>query len=676
MRIWPLQRYGFSVRAHVTGVAIAIAIPGLIFGGFLASRSAALERAKLEQTLEQYTREIATDIDREINAARYMLATLASSPFLQTGELQAFHKQVQALSEQLNIQIVMRDPYADEQVINSETAWDAPRQRGAAPEIREAELPPLARGDLHITNVFFARIVQRHVVAVRTPVYVAGEFKYLLGVTIPADRFRAILDGAHLCSECLGAIVDRKGRIVGRSLMHSALVGTQVLSNFTTEAAGSSGVNVFKGRADVTMYWTWRRSDTTGWFVSVGVPESALSAPSKAAIASYGAACVLLLLLAIMSGYGLGGRISRTFGVLGIDRQPTREEFRILFESAPDGVVVINEEGRILLLNERLETKFGYGRGELIGKSVEILIPERFREGHLALRHGFSRNPEARPMGAGSDLFGRRKDGSEFPIEIGLNPISTHAGNFVMATVVDITRRKQAAEKLSATLTERDDLRRRFMQAQEEERLRLAHELHDQTGQTLTAVMLEMKSMERTVGEHERNRLRLVRMQLEQMGQTLHHVAWELRPASIDELGMVSAISNYLSEWKAQYDIETDFHCTDSKIDELTTEVRTTLYRVAQEALTNVARHAHGATHVSIVIECVGGSVRLVIEDNGCGFDVAQQESPLSDRRGLGLPGMRERLSLVGGTLEIESAINVGTTVFARIPLERAREAA
>src|SRR5262249_28577671 len=238
-------------------------------------------------------------------------------------------------------------------------------------------------------------------------------------------------------------------------------------------------------------------------------------------------------------------------------------------------------------------------------KDVDILIPERFRSGHARLRKAYAEAPQARPMGAGRDLWARRKDGSEFPIEINLNPISTLAGNLVMTTLADITQRKQAAERLSAALTEHDHLRRRLMQAQEEERLRLARELHDQTGQTLTAAMLELKSMESLVKEDGLDRLRLVRVQMEQMGKNLHHIAWELRPASIDELGLSTALANYLSEWTAKYDIETDFHAADVQLDELPDDVRTSLYRVVQEALTNVAKHAGNATSVGVVIEQV-----------------------------------------------------------------------
>ena len=128
---------------------------------------------------------------------------------------------------------------------------------------------------------------------------------------------------------------------------------------------------------------------------------------------------------------------------------PASEQFRLFFESAPNGVVAVDADGQIVYVNARTERMFGYRREELIGQSLEILVPERFCAGHRDLRKLFALAPQTRPMGAGRDLFARRKDGSEFPVEIGLNPIASggEAGGLVVANVVDISERKQAEER-------------------------------------------------------------------------------------------------------------------------------------------------------------------------------------------------------------------------------------
>lgn len=136
------------------------------------------------------------------------------------------------------------------------------------------------------------------------------------------------------------------------------------------------------------------------------------------------------------------------------DRLRVQEQVQMVVESAPNALIMTDPEGRITLVNAQAEKWFGYPREELLGQPVEIFVPERFRSVHPGHRHGFAAKPEARPMGAGRDLFGRRKDGTEFPIEIGLNPIPTKRGTMVLASIVDITERKRSENALAAGAAE------------------------------------------------------------------------------------------------------------------------------------------------------------------------------------------------------------------------------
>jgi two-component system, NarL family, sensor histidine kinase UhpB len=506
------------------------------------------------------------------------------------------------------------------------------------------------------------------------PVFRGNELVFFLSAGAPLSRFVEILESLSVNPGQIVGVVDHNGLFVARSDRNNEFVGTHVLNPAPPETQSVfTGVN----REGIAKHYFNRQSDLLGWSITVAVPDRILEAPFRRAMSIFATASVLLLAVATALAYHWAGRLSQSIGALGIDRKPTHEEFEVLFDSAPNGVMVTDTNGRILLQNAQLEKKFGYLPDELLGRPVEILLPERFCHVREGLRQVFALDPQPHPLGVERDLYGLRKDGSEFPIEIGLNPIKSDAGSLVMITVVDISARKLVADRLAATTAERDELRRRLIQAQEQERLRLAHELHDQTGQSLTAVMLEMKDIENSLNGPDRTRLRLLRLQLEKVGQTLHHVAWELRPASIDELGLANALANYISEWGEQSGIDADFHWSDRKIDELSDEICTTIYRVVQEALTNIIKHAQQATIVSVVIERVADELRLVVEDNGCGFDAASSTVPRGTRNGgLGLAGMRERLSLIGGEFEVESSIGAGTTVFARIPLERKRTAA
>jgi PAS domain S-box-containing protein len=130
------------------------------------------------------------------------------------------------------------------------------------------------------------------------------------------------------------------------------------------------------------------------------------------------------------------------------ERKRAQERFGQLIEHAPNGMVMVDQKGKIALVNAQIEKSFGYTREELLGQPIEKLVPERFRENHSGYRDGFAANPSTRAMGAGRDLYGLRKDGTEFPVEIGLNPLETEQGMMVLGTIVDIAERKQAEEKV------------------------------------------------------------------------------------------------------------------------------------------------------------------------------------------------------------------------------------
>jgi PAS domain S-box-containing protein len=146
-----------------------------------------------------------------------------------------------------------------------------------------------------------------------------------------------------------------------------------------------------------------------------------------------------------------GGRATKMFGVSFdiTERKLADEQFRMAIEAAPTGMLLMNSAGTIVLANAQIETLFGYARAELLGQRIEMLVPERFRGDHPNFRQGFFSAPKARAMGKGSDLYGLRKDGSEVPVEIGLNPLQTTGGEFVLSSIVDLTQRR-AIDRLRA----------------------------------------------------------------------------------------------------------------------------------------------------------------------------------------------------------------------------------
>ena len=665
-----IRSRGVSIRVFLAALVAAILLPTLVVGGWLTVRSTAPERELLVRTSQSKAGEVVADIEDDIAAAKATLTALTSSQFLENGDIESFHRQCTEVAKYLGAQLALRDPRDGRQIMNSAVAWGQPMSSGNPQQALDAMQEAIRTGSSTVSNVFFSPTLNKFVINVGIPVMRQGAVAYFLSVSIPLHTFADSLQGAALPPNWVVSLVDADNTIIARSDRND-LAGTKLYNPEVVKRIVEDGSGFATSRFGVRHRWVAHRSPSTGWYALVGIPVSELDAPMQRALIAYGAVGATFFMLAMALALFFSDRVAQWFGEMGIDRTPTRDEFRTLFESAPNGVLVADAKGLIVLANEKLENQFGYPLGELIGRPVEMLVPERFSAGHRSERENFSLAPEFRAMGAGRELYGRRKDGSEFRIEVGLNPIATSSGDFIMATIVDITARILSERKLKTALTERDDLRRRFMQAQESERLRLAHELHDQTGQTLTAALLELKALESQLTDGERLRVRALRKSMENMGKTLHRVAWELRPASIDELGLTSALANYVSEWGSQYGIEADFLCRDPRLDSIAEEKRTAVYRIVQETLTNVAKHAQSATSVSVVIDRLDSTLRLTIEDNGPGIDAeAGDETGSKSRGGLGLAGIRERLTLIGGELEIESTLGAGTTIFARIPLD------
>jgi signal transduction histidine kinase len=222
-----------------------------------------------------------------------------------------------------------------------------------------------------------------------------------------------------------------------------------------------------------------------------------------------------------------------------------------------------------------------------------------------------------------------------------------------------------ARAALAVDLSERiaQDSFRRAVEAQELERRRLARELHDETGQALTSILLGLKALEERMADPaSRAAAEELRELVVSTLQDVRRLAVELRPSALDDFGLVAALERLTASFTEQTGISVDFQTAlaDTRLPE---EVETALYRIVQESLTNVVKHAR-ARRVSILLARKGGTVKAVVEDDGRGFDPAGQTGD-----GYGLVGMRERLALLGGRLEVESGRDAGTTIAAEVPI-------
>ena len=335
------------------------------------------------------------------------------------------------------------------------------------------------------------------------------------------------------------------------------------------------------------------------------------------------------------------------------------EAYKAIFEASPDGIVVVDGDGVIRKANSATEALFGYPRVELVGNRVEVLVPDSLRAGHEAHRRRYAADPRPRPMGIGIELAGRRRDGSEFPVEISLSPLVDGGERLVVATVRDVTQRKRLEDFSSGAL-----------RASEEERQRIARELHDDTAQRLVTMMVRLRLLQRSGDEQVRSaQIEELRRELQETTESVRRIARGLRPPELEDAGVGMALRAHArnlqeaSGLKVEMDLEPVDHL-------LAPDAKLVLYRIVQEALSNVLRHS-GATRSRVRVWREDDHVLALVEDEGTGF---QPRSMPTGGGGLGLIGMQERAVMIGGQVRIESSAGEGTRVNVTLPVDFAEE--
>jgi PAS domain S-box-containing protein len=332
----------------------------------------------------------------------------------------------------------------------------------------------------------------------------------------------------------------------------------------------------------------------------------------------------------------------------------SEERLTLAFEGAQEGVWDWNLETNAVTYSPRWIQMLGYREDE-----IEPHISAWERLVHPDDRARADRGNEAVSRGEATyeaEFRLRHKDGHYVQVLSRGFPVRREPGGPVVRIVgthFDLTERNERA---------RAELLGRLVFAQEDERRRIAREMHDQFGEQLTALGHRIASLrDGAAGQPELlERIDALQAVAQQLDRDVDALVWELRPTALDDLGLRAALSNYVQNWSARSGIGAQLHAPNLIDDRLGPETETTLYRIAQEALTNVARHSR-ATHVELILERTPEHVLLMVEDDGVGF------APDAATAGFGLLGMQERASLVGASLEIESAPGQGTTILVRM---------
>lgn len=335
--------------------------------------------------------------------------------------------------------------------------------------------------------------------------------------------------------------------------------------------------------------------------------------------------------------------------------------YQSIFESSPDGIILVDAEGVVRQANPMAEKLFGYERDELIGLPVEELVPRDVRAAHPGHRSDYAATSSVRPMGIGMELQALRKSGMEFPVEISLAPLKFDDGvNWTVATVRDVSLQKRMRDFGTGAL-----------RASEEERARIARDLHDDTAQRLATIMVRLRLVEKDILEdHALARIDEIRTALQDTADGVRRIARGLRPPELEDAGLESALRSHarlLREGRG-VDVLLDVEPLD---DALTPDGKLILYRIVQEALNNVVRHA-GVPQARVTIRLEDDTIVGLVEDQGTGF--FPQHLALQGR-GLGLLGMQERAVMLGGRVSVESLPGQGTRVRFVVPVEISRTA-
>ena len=407
------------------------------------------------------------------------------------------------------------------------------------------------------------------------------------------------------------------------------------------------------GGTPLSLRYSAPRADTSGFMMAVLLAGTALSLTLAA------------LVQQVVAKRGLAGMPAG-------DSQPTEARMMGIIRSSMEAIITVDESQTIVIFNPAAERVFGVSAMEAVGAPLSRFIPERFRAAHARHVEQFGvTGVSERQMGRQRVLFGLRADGTEFPIEASISQIRDGTGKLYTVMLRDVTERMRAENALKQSREELRDLSANLQNVREEEKTRIARELHDDLGQQLTALKMDLSAVELGLGgvvapnTGVREQLGGMHRLIDSIVASVRRIAADLRPVMLDDLGLVPAIEWLANDFTRRYRITVDRDI--APVDTAFTGTgATTLFRIVQEALTNVARHSD-ATNVKLALKVEDGYCMLRIADNGHGAPEHTRDA--QERPSFGLIGIRERAHMLDGTVTIDNRPGAGFTITVALPL-------
>ena len=344
----------------------------------------------------------------------------------------------------------------------------------------------------------------------------------------------------------------------------------------------------------------------------------------------------------------------------------TQARLAAIVDSAMDAIITVDQEQKIVLFNRAAEQVFRVRRDEVLGTPLDRFLPSRFRGAHRGHIEHFGRTGvTSRKMGDVTTLWALRGE-QEFPIEASISQAVEDGRRYFTVILRDITLRKQAEDALRRQQQELRELSARVLEAREEEKAHIARELHDELGQLLTALKMDLRWLRERLPDAE------LGAKADDMGELLdktvastRRISADLRPLMLDDLGLADAANWLVEDFAKRSGVRCEIRVPgEAGFASLSKGVSTAVYRALQESLTNIGRHA-GARSAWVMLAMEDGELLVEVEDDGRG--IAPED--LGKARSLGLKGMRERVAYLGGSLEIGRAPRGGTRLRLRVPL-------
>lgn len=340
-----------------------------------------------------------------------------------------------------------------------------------------------------------------------------------------------------------------------------------------------------------------------------------------------------------------------------------------IIRSAMEVIITVDESQHIVIFNPMAEQVFGCSAAEAIGSSLTRFIPERFRAHHEHHVRQFGiTGVSDRKMGQQRVLYGLRANGEEFPIEASISQVQAEEGKLYTVMLRDVTERVKAENALKASREELQMLSANIQNVREEEKTRIARELHDDLGQQLTALKMDLSILDATLKEggsaaDAAAHIGGMHALIDATVASVRRIAADLRPVMLDDLGPVPAIEWLVAEFTKRYGIPVKTRIHQDEFD-FNPAGATAVFRIVQEALTNVARHS-GATEAELSLTRLHGTCVLCIRDNGRGIDTTGEHKT----RSFGLLGIRERARLFGGSVAMQTSPGQGFSLTVALSL-------